>query len=318
MKRLLQKLRLTSSLCHYKYHLTADLEVKKTANKKSANMLLTACFLDRDLFWATTRTYNNTNLLQLNAIIKAEKLQLPPMEGHFGWSIQQLNNNSIEVSYFVIPDHVMNNVPRDCKLIMPLFDKDEERNLYPLSINHNKKPSQLKAIEDISWINLPGLFLNRSEASDKVEKLKSKHLVIALLGILGLTGAALSAYLMVATNYYESVKHEHRESVNQVLALKQEFNNKQQQTTGLVKFLTENPNVLDIFSRLDISSEDMFIDRVNIINTGFRMSGSTSKSATTLLQQLVQSPSIKEAKFTRPVTKNSLDEEVFSIEVVWK
>ena len=318
MKRLLQKLRLTSSLCHYKYHLTADLEVKNTAYTKSANMLLTACFLDRDLFWATTRTYNNTNLLQLNAIIKAEKLQLPPMEGHFSWSIQRITNNSIKVSYFVIPDHVMNKVPRDCKLIMPLFNREEEQNLYPLSIQHNKKPSELKAIEEIQWINLPGLFINKKNVSEKVERLKTRHLIISLLSFLVITGVALSAYLLLATSYYESVKEDHKESVNEVVALKQEFNNKQQQTTELVKFLNENPNVLDVFSRLDISSNDMFIDRLNIINTGFRMSGSTSNSATKLLEQLIKSPSVKEAKFTRPVTKNSLNEEVFSIEVVWK
>jgi len=318
MKRLLQKLRLTSSLCHYKYHLTADLEVKNTAYKKSASMLLTACFLDRDLFWATTRTYNNTNLLQLNAIIKAEKLQLPPMEGHFSWSIQRVTNNSIEISYFVVPEHVMNKVPRDCKLILPLFDRVEEQSLYPLSIQHNNKPSKLKAIEDIQWINLPGLFIDKKNASGKVEKLKTRQLIISLVSILSLTGVALSAYLVLATSYYESVKEDHRESVNQVLALKQEFNNKQQQTTELVKFLNENPNVLDVFSRLGISSNDIFIERLNIINTGFRMSGSSSSSATKLLEQLIQSPSVDEAKFTRPVTKNSLDEEVFSIEVVLK
>ncbi|WP_286259830.1 hypothetical protein [Pseudoalteromonas apostichopi] len=318
MKRLLQKLRLTSSLCHYKYHLTADLEVKNTAYTKSANMLLTACFLDRDLFWATTRTYNNTNLLQLNAIIKAEKLQLPPMEGHFSWSIQRVTKNSIEVSYFVVPEHVMDKVPRECKLIMPLFDREKEQSLYPLSIQHNQQPSKLKAIEDIQWINLPGLFINKTKASGKIEKLKTRHLIISLISFIALTGVALSAYLLLATSYYESVKQEHRESVNQVLALKQEFNNKQQQTTELVKFLNENPNVLDVFSRLGISSNDIFIERLNIINTGFRISGSTSDSATKLLEHLIKSSSVDEAKFTRPVTKNSLDEEVFSIEVVWK
>lgn len=318
MKPFLQKLRLTSLLCHYKYHLTADLKVIRTAQSKSINMLASVCFLDRDLFWATTRSYADTTIFDLKNIIKAEEKQLPPMKGHFLWSIKEITSSSIAVDYFVIPEHVMDKVPKECKFVMPLFQPDSATLESPLSMNHQSEVDCLKHVKNISWINLIGLSVKLNTAQKSTERLSNKNLLISLLGISCFIAVMLSGYMFLSIQYYQSLKTENRDQVNAVLSLKQKYAENQEQVVGFVDFLKASPNVLNKLSQLKLSTEGVFFENLKLINSGFRISGTTKKSATKLLEEILQSELVKEAKFTRAVTKNRLGEEVFAIDVVWK
>lgn len=318
MKSLLKKLGLASVFCHYKYRLTAEKKIEETKLIRPYFPLLTGCIVDRNLFWATTRTYKNTNIIELKNIIQAEKKQLPPMEGRFFWSLVSLASDGFTVSYFVIPEHVAALIPSECKVILPFYTPSEEAGEEPLILHHTPKENNSDFIKDLNWLNLIGLYLNPEKKKNKIEKLSNKKLMFALASIVGLSAVVVSAYLLVAINYYQELKVQNSEGVNSVLAQRQAYNNQLELTSGFIDFLKANPNVLNKLSMLDINPEGVFIERVKLLPKGVEIFGVSEASATTVLEQVIGSSSVQEAKFSRSVTKDRNGSEIFTIEVTWK
>lgn len=317
MKHLFKKLFLASSLCHFKYRLATDLELVKIKETGTIKKPASACLIDRTLFWAASRTYDGATLFDLKNIIAAEKSQFP-MKGECVWSIKKISTKSIQVDYFVIPDNVLQKIPKECNFLVPIYEQGADEQNPPLSINKKIVLAHTDFIKSLSWINLFGLNFNKKRQVKQAEKLKTKTLLVSIASITTLVCVLLSGYMVWSINSYQNMKAENSEQVNAVLALKKKLSSGQEQTVGLINFLKKNPNVLNKFSTLDINPEGLFIENINLINTGFRLRGSVEGSATQLLQRLTQSPLIKEAKFSRPVTKTKQGQEVFTIEVVWK
>ncbi|MEL0633125.1 hypothetical protein V6237_10115 [Pseudoalteromonas carrageenovora] len=319
MKNLLKKLGSPSAFCHYKYHLTAERIVSQTKLSKPKLTLATACFLDRNLFWATTRTYENTPITELKNIIQAEKMQLPPMDGEFYWSIETLLSNQFTVSYFVVPKNVLSKVPSDCRLIVPLYSSSVQAEIQPLLIKHNvEKVDLLSHVNTLNWFNLLGLFGLNNNVAREPEKLSNRKLAIAIISLLSATAISLSVYLMLAKSYYTDKKLQNEAAVTKVLSGRQEKNQELTLASGLIEFLSTNPNVLDKLSQISIKDDEVFIERVKVIPTGVEMYGTTQGSATKILEQIISAESVKEAKFSRAVTKNKQGLESFTIEVTWK
>ncbi|MCW1718712.1 hypothetical protein OIZ54_08090 [Pseudoalteromonas sp. A3] len=319
MKKVLKKLGSPSAFCHYKYHLTAECIVEQTKLSKPRLSLVTGCLLDRNLFWATTRTYENTSITELKSIIQAEKMQLPPMEGKFYWSIEALSNNQFTISYFVVPQNVLDKVPSECRLIVPLYSSAGEAQVQPLLIKHNVEKVDFSSHANaLSWLNLSGLFGLNNQAFSKPEKLSNRKLLIAIISLLSATAIFLSAYLMLATSYYTGKKLQNEAAVTEVLSGRQATNQELTLASGLIEFLATNPNVLDKLSQVSLKDDDVFIERVKLIPTGVELFGTTQGSATKILEQIINAESIKEAKFSRAVTKNKQGLETFTIEVTWK
>ncbi|CAM2780041.1 hypothetical protein PAT01_31270 [Pseudoalteromonas atlantica] len=319
MNNLLKKLGSPSAFCHYKYHLTAECIVSQTILSKPKLRLMTACFLDRNLFWATTRTYENTSITELKSIIQAEKLQLPPMDGDFYWSIEALQSNQFTVSYFVVPKDVLSKVPSDCQLIVPLYSDTAETEAQPLLIKHNVEKVDLSGhVSRLSWLSVLGLFGLNNRAVSKFEKLSNRNLIIAIISLLSATAILMSAYLILATNYYADKKLQNEAAVTKVLSGRQETNQELTLASGLIEFLATNPNVLDKLSQIKLEDDNVFIERVKVIPTGVELFGTTENSATKILEQIISAESVKEAKFSRAVTKNKQGLETFTIEVTWK
>jgi len=319
MKNLLKKLGSPSAFCHYKYHLTTDKVVSQTEKNKPRITFATACTIDRNLFWATTRTYENTSIIEIKNIIQAEKIQLPPMEGGFFWSIEDLSSNQFTISYFVIPESILDMIPRECKVVIPLYSITEETKVQPLSIAHSEDQlNQTEELDKLNWLNLFGLFLTRKEEKAKQEKLNNRKLIILLCSLLGVTAISLSVYFTAAINYYQNQKTQNESPVNAVLSQRQERTKELKLTADLIEFLASNPNVLNKLSQISIEGEGVFLTRVNLIPKGVELVGTSSSSATKILEEIMDSESVKEAKFSRAVTKNKAGSEFFTIEVTWK
>lgn len=318
MKSLLKKLGLTSVFCHYKYHLTAEQTIKETKLKKTRFPFLTGCFIDRNLFWATTRTYSNTNIIELKNIIQAEKKQLPPMEGRFFWSLISFTNDEFTVTYFVIPEPIVALIPDGCRVVLPFYTPFEEAAEQPLTLHHNQTSGYSECIEKLNWLNLIGLYIKSQKIESKVEKLSNKKLLVSLASIFAISAIAVSTYLLVAINYYQELKVQNDSGVNAVLGQRQEYSNQLELTSGFIDFLKANPNVLNKLSMVDIKSEGIFIERVKLLPKGVEIFGSSETSATTVLEQIMSSKSVQEAKFSRAVTKDRNGFELFTIEVTWK
>ena len=319
MKKVLKRLGSPSAFSHYKYHLTAECIVEQTKLSKPRLSLVTGCLLDRNLFWATTRTYENTSITELKSIVQAEKMQLPPMEGKFYWSIEALRNNQFTISYFVVPQNVLDKIPSECRLIAPLYSSAAEAQVQPLLIKQNVgKVDFASHIDRLNWLNLSGLFGVNNQVFSKPEKLSNRKLLIAITSLLSATAILLSAYLILATSYYVDKKSKNEAAVTEVLSGRQATNKELTLATGLIEFLATNPNVLDKLSQIKLQDDDVFIERVKVIPTGVELFGTTENSATKILEQIISAESVKEAKFSRAVTKNKQGLETFTIEVTWK
>ncbi|MEL0647375.1 hypothetical protein V6248_08060 [Pseudoalteromonas agarivorans] len=319
MKNLLKKLGSPSAFCHYKYHLTTDKVVSQTEKNKPRLTLATACTIDRNLFWATTRTYENTSITEIKNIIQAEKIQLPPMEGGFFWSIEALSSNQFTISYFVIPEFILDLVPQECRVIIPIYSIEEETNIQPLCIAHSgERLNQTDEFDKLNWLNLLGLFFTRKEKKVKQEKLNNRKLIILLCSLFGVTALSLSVYFTVAINHYQNQKIQNESPVNAVLSQRQVRTKELKLTADLIEFLDSNPNVLDKLSQIKIEGEGVFLTRVNLIPKGVELVGTSANSATKILEEIMDSEAVKEAKFSRAVTKNKAGSEFFTIEVTWK
>lgn len=316
MKTLLKKLSLTSLFCHYKYHLTSEMILEETQYEKPNIKLVSACYLDRNLFWSTSRLYENINLLELRNIIQAEKVQLPPMEGDFFWRIDELHTKRVKVTYFVVPSKVMSAVPNECKFIIPLCEQVNNPDEAPLTIYHKSQVIEDERFMTLNWLEIYGFFIKRKGFQRK-EKLSNRKLAISTILLLVTTSITLSLYSVLAINYYQNAKIENEPSVNSVLAKRQKYTKNTKLFSDFITFLDENPNVLLKLSQLEIDPSGIFIERIRLITNGVQISGTTKNSATLLLEQIIKSKPVKEAKFSRAVTKNHHNAEVFFIEVSW-
>lgn len=318
MKNLLKKLGLTSVFCHYKYHLTAEHVVRETQQNKPPLPLAVGCFIDRNLFWATTRTYTNTNIIELKNIIQAEKKQLPPMEGRFFFSLVEFSSNEFTVTYFIIPESVMALIPEECRVVIPFYTYSQEVSEQPLTISHSQNYDYFNVINKLKWVSLIGLYSKLQKHDKKPEKLNNKKLLIAVTAMLGIVAVSLSAYFLVAINYYQDKKLQNEANVNLVLMQRQKYISQLEKTSGFINFLKINPNVLNKLSKIDIDTKGVFIERVRLVTTGMEIFGTSENSATSILEQIIQSDTVKEAKFSRAVTKDRNGLEAFTIEVTWK
>ncbi|MBH0057966.1 hypothetical protein I6F65_13445 [Pseudoalteromonas sp. SWXJZ94C] len=319
MKNFLKKLGSPSAFCHFKYHLTTESVVSKTEKKKPKVTLATACLIDRNLFWATTRTYENTPITEIKNIIQAEKIQLPPMEGGFFWSIDKLSSNQFTISYFVVPESILDKIPEECRVVIPLYSASDDTEAQPLLITHAKPSFNYEnQLSKINWLQVIGLFLSNKKADNKPEKLSNRKLLIAVGSIFSITAVLLSVYLMVAINHYQGIKTHNETAVNAVLSERQNRIKEIKLTSDFIKFLEDNPNVLNKLSLINIDAEGVFIERVKLITKGVEIFGTSENSATKVLEQIIKTESVKEAKFSRAVTKNKTGSESFTIEVTWK
>ncbi|WP_065979549.1 hypothetical protein [Pseudoalteromonas lipolytica] len=309
---------LSSLFFHFEYYLKGDHTLETLPVNKPFLKLASVCLLDRSLFWKASRHYSNTSLLQLKNIIRAEKKQLPPMEGEFFWSLKQVTANSLSVDYFVVPLEVMSQIPKQVKMILPLQENEEEQlplTLDQAKLNHASPTSQL---DELNWFNLLGLFVKKQAKQKVKERLSTRNLLISLFAFSLVLAVMISGYFAVALKHFEDKKVNNVEAVNKVINQRQALNNEFKEFSDINEFLIKNPNVLSKLSLLGIDSEGILFERIKVTTQGVELYGNSESSATNLLQQIIASPSVKEAKFSRPVVKNNKGYDVFTIEVVWR
>ena len=301
------------------YNLTNATEKRRKAN---------VCLLERDSYWQAERHYKNINIIDLPKLMKAEMATISPFPGRVFWKIKHVDLNQATIIYIVIPIEYYDIIIEKCQFIYPATDKQHTlpfiSNTSPtidLSEDSSGKSIELitELARDIKQKNILCLIgfylLQNKDIETKSQRLSLKQLAIVSGISLLLFTAISSSYLYFNLKHYESKVVENKEAVEKALKTQRELKTILESKEEFETFLSENKNVLAIFSHINFKDEKYNIERVYLHPKGFQISGTSESSATNLLTILLSFPQISEAKFVRPVSKNRSGEDVFVIEV---
>lgn len=289
------------------------------AKKQSTARIANVCLVERDAYWHTQKAYSNVNAFELMKLIKVEIRHIAPFDGDVYWQLEKLSFDSAVVNYFVIPRNVVDVIKPSCQFIYPESINSQKNSLL-LTNNSVSKPQVLnesiEAVENSNIFTLIGFFCKRvHKETTAIQKLTTKLLLMLSSISVGLFVLISSAYLSFMQSYYQSETASNVDAVNHALNVQKEIKSRFESKQEFDKFFVDNRNVLALFSQLDLQGQEYEITRVYLHPKGFKLTGTTKKSATDILALLIQSPLVSEAKFSRPVSKNRRGDEIFVIEV---
>ncbi|WP_448563810.1 hypothetical protein [Thalassotalea ganghwensis] len=286
--------------------------------ERSKNKMANICLVKRNCYWHTKKDYSNINLIELPKLIQAEIKNVAPFEGEIFWQIEQLTLQSAIVHYYVVPKKLIEGIRPYCQFIFPESNSDES--LLSL-LNEEVSTKYLNTKESIgnnSVFSLSGLFIKKAK-DEKIVVQKLTNKMLFLLSSVSILSFVLlsSVYLSVMQSYYQDATLANQSAVESALKVQREVKARYQSKQDFDTFIADNPNVLSLFSSLDLSGFTYELNRVHLHPKGVKITGTTSQSATDILAHLIQESVVKEAKFSRPVSKDRSGSEVFVIEVLF-
>jgi len=318
MKSSLKQLWSARTFIDNRYILDADRNLVESNTNKPLLCIGQACALSRDLFWATSKNYPRSAVNELVNILKAEKATLPPMEGAFLWRFSQWTSKEFTIDYFVVPTQTLELIPQDVKFLIPHYPSEQGATAL-LDLTHSDTQEQIAAaFSEYKLHDVIGLTYDAAgEKGKAAQRLSTKSLIISCAAAIALTLASVTGYLQWSLQSLEQQQVANQVKIDEVLSKRNDFERKVTSYSELGEFLKKSPNVLAKLSHLNLEGEDVILERVVVSTNGVQVSGSTKSSATNLLQQVIASEQVKEAKFSRPVVKQNSGVESFTIEVYW-
>ncbi|QBG35300.1 hypothetical protein [Litorilituus sediminis] len=302
------------SISHHFTEENGFVAIDKSKHKKFANI----CLVNRSCYWHAKKDYSNINLIELPKLIKAEIKQIAPFEGDIFWQIERLTIQGAIVHYYVIPNQIIDSIRPKCQFIFP---ESNGSNSLLLSLNEGVSSESVISAEQLGMKNifsLCGLFIKKAR-DEKVIVQKLTNKMLFLLASISIVSFVLlsSVYLSLYQSYYQDATLANKSAVENALKVQREVKARYQSKKDFDEFIADNPNVLSLFSSLDLSGYTYEINKVHLHPKGVKITGTTSQSATDILARLIQESVVKEAKFSRPVSKNRAGDEVFVIEVIF-
>jgi len=322
MKKYFSKLFCIKNFFDIRYYFDANKGLKQLDGANSKRSIANVCIVERDAYWYAERHYANINIVDLPKIMKAEVKNIAPFSGSVFWKVKSFTTNKVTILYFVIPSQYMEVISKHCQLIYPVgFDKPSMNALLTLdekSESLNTVASNVKHVAESNIFKLAGFYITKLKSKTaKSQILTTKKLAIFAASSVLFFTLASSLYLTLTLSYYQNKTTDNRAAVESALEIQRELKSKSISKQAFDKFSTDNRNVLALFSHLNLQDESYEIRRIHLHPKGIKISGTTTASATNILSLLLNSPTVSEAKFSRPVSKNRAGDEVFEIEVVF-
>jgi len=321
MKNIFKNLFSTKNFFSINYLYDAKEGLVKTDDSLKKQKIAQVCMVSRKDYWHAERSYK-ANLIDLPKIIMAEIKTIAPFEGRVFWQIKKLSTTESIINYAVIPQAYIDLISEQCQFIYPL---NLDRKILTLGSENtsvsegsiDKKTNENLVGEQSIWQLLGFFIVKKSGAIKQQQKLPTKYLVLSMLAVVALFTFASSAYLNFTQSHYEQAIFANKQAVEHALIVQREVKSQYQSKLEFEQFTTDNKNVLAILGSFNFDELDYVITQVHLHPKGVKLTGSSVTSATDLLTAIVNNVHVKEAKFSRPVTKNRQLEDDFTIEVVF-
>lgn len=322
MKNYFSKLFCINNYFDIRYYFDADKGLMPLDDTNKKRSIANVCIVERDTYWYAERHYDNINIVDLPKIMKAEIKSIAPFCGAVFWKVKSVTTSKATILYFVIPSHYMEVISKHCQFIYPVgFDKISVN----ASLTLDRKGEPLEAVAnhrvytaESNIFKLVGFYITKlKNKAAKTQILTTKKLTLFASSSVLIFCLASSLYLKLTLGFYHDKTIDNRSAVENALEIQRELKATSLSKQSFDKFSIENRNVLALFSHISLQDETYEILRIHLHPKGIKISGTTKASATNILSLLLNNPAVSEAKFSRPVSKNRVGDEVFVIEVVF-